>query len=78
MGVSAAEELGQVGHHDVRPMGPQLLGLIGPVNADHVPEVAGPARVNPGESIFEHRGLGRFSAEQASTDEVGVRGRLSP
>ena len=42
----------------------QLLGVVVVVDADHQPEVSGPACLDPGEGVFDDHRAGRVDAER--------------
>ncbi len=48
-----------------------------PVDAYDEPETSGPARLDPGDRVFEYRRARRHHAERAGTGQKGVRRRLT-
>jgi hypothetical protein len=68
---------GEVGHHDVRAVPAQLVGLAHAIDADNVAEVPGPPRVDAGERVLEHHRLRRLDTEHARRGQEGVGRRFA-
>ena len=58
------------------PVLPKLLRLADPVHADDEPEVTGPARLDAGQSVLEHRRAAGRHLDLLRRSQEGVRRRL--
>ena len=71
------QERGEVGHHHVRAVPAQRVGLAHAIDADDVAEVPGAPGVDAGERVLEHHRLRRVDAERARGGEERVGRRLA-